>query len=226
MPGATPPLLANRILRLMLPAHLKDCIAGDLEEEFAKRHTQNKSQAIRWYWRQTMQTSIHYLAQYLATEALLKKLVIAVTLVLFPTLVVMISWLSNMDHETSEYIWQNLLQGKVHNFLFDTEVLLLGSEKLIATFDLLMYFNVPAALWALFALAALYIRNKRAAFSAHQAASWCTILMLLPYLFGLIYIDIIQPQARHVGPPVAFMTLSIVYLILPMAWFILSKSKK
>lgn len=173
-----------------------------------------------------MQTSIHYLAQYLATEALLKKLVIAVTLVLFPTLVVMISWLSNMDHETSEYIWQNLLQGKVHNFLFDTEVLVLGSEKLVATFDLLMYFNVPAASWTLFALAALYIRNKRAAFSAHQAAAWCTILMLLPYLFGLVYIDIIQPQARHVGPPVAFMTLSIVYLILPMAWFILSKSKK
>ncbi|MCC2606392.1 permease prefix domain 2-containing transporter [Planctobacterium marinum] len=221
-----PPALANRILNLVVPAHLRESITGDLEEEFTTLLKYNKQNATRWYWRQTMQTSLHFFAQYLATESLLKKLVIAVTLVLFPTLVLMISWLSNMDHDTSEHIWQSLLQGQVHTFLFEAEVLSLGTDKLLSDFDLGMYFNTPATLWTLFALAALYIRNKRADFSAHQAAAWCTMLMLLPYLFGLIYIEIIQPQARHVGPPVAFMTLSIVYLILPMAWFILSKSKK
>ncbi|BDX07927.1 permease prefix domain 2-containing transporter [Planctobacterium marinum] len=225
-PGRPPPLLAQRILNLVVPNHLKESLTGDLEEEFAHRAMTNDKQATHWFWRQTMQTSLHYFSQYLATEAMLKKLVIITTLVLFPTLLIMISWLSNMDTETSEHVWNNLLQGKIHSFLFEAEVLALGSEKLATDFDLLMYFNTPAALWTVFALAVLYFRNKKAAFSAHQAAAWSTVLMLLPYLFGLIYIEIIEPQARHVGPPVAFMALSIVYLILPSSSLVLRKMVK
>lgn len=225
-PRGRPPHLAQKILNLVVPNHLKESLTGDLEEEFAHRAMTNDKQATQWFWRQTMQTSLHYFSQFLATEAMLKKLVIITTIILFPTLLIMISWLSNMDTDTSEHIWNNLLQGKIHSFLFEAEVLALGSEKMASDFDLLMYFNIPAALWSLFALAVLYFRNKNKDFSAHQAAAWSTILMLLPYLFGLIYIEIIEPQARHVGPPVAFMALSIVYLILPTSYLVLSKITK
>lgn len=226
LPLNTPPLLAQKILNLVVPNHLRESLTGDLEEEFAHRAINNNKQATHWFWRQTMQTSLHYFSQYLATEAMLKKLVIISTVILFPTLLIMISWLSNMDTDTSEHIWNNLLQGKIHSFLFEAEVIALGSEKLATDFDLLMYFNIPAVLWTVFALAVLYFRNKNKAFSAHQAAAWSAVLMLLPYLFGLIYIEIIEPQARHVGPPVAFMALSIIYLILPSCYLVLNKMNK
>lgn len=215
--------MAQQILLTVIPRHLRDSLMGDLEEEFKSREVMNNRLAKHWYWRQTMNTSLHYFTQYLATENLLKKLVIITTLILLPTLLIMVSWLSNMTHDTSEQIWQNLLHGKIHSFLFEAEVLTLGSEKIVSGFDLLMYFNVPAALWTVFALAVLFVRNKRGHFSAHQAAAWSSVLMLLPYLFGLIYIEIIEPEARHVGPPVAFMALSIVYLIIPCAALVLKK---
>lgn len=222
----SPPKLATRLLTAMLPAELRDCVTGDLSEEFYQRSQQDKQRAKQWYWRQTMLTTVHYLSQSMASEAMLKKLVIIAALVLFPSLIIMVSWLSNMTHDTQENIWNNLLAGKIHSFLFEAEVIILGTEKFISEFDLLLYFNVPAALWSVFAVTVLYFLNKKDALTAHRAAGWGLILMLLPYIFGLIYIEIIQPAPHHVGPPVAFMALSVAYLILPLSWFVLSKINK
>lgn len=223
---SSPPELALKILAVVLPAELQECLTGDLEEEFSMRAKHSPKHAKQWFWRQTMQTSLHYISQYLASESMLKRLTIAAAVVLFPSMLIMISWLSNMTHETSESVWNNLLAGKIHTFLWSPEVLVLGVEKILADFDLPMFFNTPATLWAIFSLVVLYLRNKKQAFSAHQAAGWGLILMLLPYMFGLIYIAIIEPEARHVGPPVAFMALSVAYLILPLSWFVLSKIKR
>ena len=171
-----------------------------------------------------MTTSFHYFTRYLASEDLLQKLAILVALILFPALIVMISWLSSMDN-ASEHIWQNLLQGKVHSFLFESEVLHNGSVTFIAYADIEMYLNLPSMLWALLTFVVLYIRNRFATFSAHQAAGWGLTLMLLPYVFGLIYIDLIGPDPKQVGPTVAFMTISIIYIILPLTWFIVAKTR-
>lgn len=225
MPSSTePPGIATHLLRWTVPENLQETLLGDLVEEFLQRTQVDPQQAKNWYWRQSMTTSIHYVTRYITSEDLLRRLTILVAMVLFPALVSMIAWLSSMD-SASEHIWQNLLLGKVHAFLFESEVLVNGSGALISSAEIGMYINVPSILWALLTFSVLYLRNRFSDFSAHQAAGWGLAMMLSPYVFGMIYIDIIHPEPKQIGPTVAFMTISIVYIILPLAWFILRKSK-
>ena len=198
---------------------------GDLNEEFSERALQDRQAATSWYWKQTTKTATHYLGHYCASEDLLSKLCILVAIGLFSTLVLMVSWLSNMD-EAPETIWQNLLQGKIHTFLLDTEVLSNGSDQLIACFDFEMYVNPPSMLWALLSFGVMWLRNRLGKFSAHQAAAWGCTLMLLPYLFGLIYIDLMNPLPHKIGPTVAFMSISVIYTILPLAAFVVYKARQ
>lgn len=223
-PISQPPKTAQGMLSCFVPASLKPHLLGDLEEEFQKRARQDAKLAANWYWKQAVKTSSHYLTQYLASSDCLRKLTILIAVLLFPSLIIMVSWLSNMDN-ASDSIWNNLLQGKVHSFLLSGEVIENGTSKLFQCFDLDMYFHVPAVFWALFSFLVLFVRNRVKPFSAHQAAGWGFTLMLMPYVFGLIYIDIMQPAPRQVGPTIAFMTISIIYIVLPLAWFIVRKTK-
>jgi len=221
----SPPSIAMHVLQLFTPRELQDVLLGDLNEEFAARAQHNLQNAQRWYWQQTLKTANHYLLSYCASEDLLKKVSILIAVILFPALFLMISWLSNVD-STSEAIWQNLLAGKVHSFLFDSEVMINGFTPLLDGFDIDMYINTPSMLWALFSFCVLWLLNRQGNFSSHQAAAWGAILMLSPYLFGLIYIDLIQPPAKMLGPTIAFMSLSVFYILVPLAWFICHKSKQ
>lgn len=220
-----PPKIASRILQFFTPAEIRNELVGDLHEEYSHRIHQNPKAAAQWYWQQTIRTSCHYVTRFIASETLLRKLVILISLILFPALLVMISWLSVIN-TASDHIWQNLLAGKVHSFIFEPEVVVNGTDALLQYAEFEMYLNWPSFFWSLFTLFLLVVRNKTSTFTAHQLTAWGTTMMFLPYIFGLVYIDIIDPAPKQVGPTVAFMTLSIVYIILPLTYFIVRKSYK
>ncbi|MEP6836396.1 MAG: ADOP family duplicated permease [Gemmatimonas sp.] len=50
-----PPVRARWLLERIVPAHLRDALLGDLEEQYAMlRATKGASAANRWYWRETL----------------------------------------------------------------------------------------------------------------------------------------------------------------------------
>lgn len=224
---APPPRLAIKLLNVLVPSDLRDILVGDLNEEFWQRASIQPRDAALWFWRQALMTSAHYVSNYLVSENLLRKLVLLVTALLLPTLLVGIFWLSNVD-EYSEYFWSNLLEGKMHVIAITPEFWREGSFMILhhaSLQDIEMYLHGPSAIWAMTAFAVLYIRNRYSTFSAHQAAGWGTTLMLLPYLSGLFFTQLSQLAPNQVGPVIATMTISIVYIILPLAWFVLSKTR-
>lgn len=222
-----PPKQAEQLLRWFIPSHLKDALIGDLKEEYSKKKKINSDAAKNWYWRQSMLTAMHYISRYLGSEDLLRKLTILITIIIFPTFLILISWLSNMDHASDE-VWNSLLEGKVHEFIFTTEVWVNGLNKFIEhlSFDMLrMYIHFPSLIWAGFTFLTLLLRNKLSSFTAHQAAAWGFVLMLFPYILGLIAINMGAPDPKAIGPTVAFMTLSIVYILPLLMWLIIVKTR-
>lgn len=170
-------------------------------------------------------TSAHYLSRYLVSENFLRKFILLLVTVLFPTLLLAIYFLSSVDN-SSEYIWKNLLDGKMHAVILTSEFWLVAVETAVnygELDDLGMYFNIPSAIWAVTVFAVLYTRNKRGNFSAHQAAAWGATLMFLPYLVGLVYIQLNHLAPKQIGPVIAIMTISIIYIMLPLSWFVLKK---
>lgn len=182
------------------------------------------SQANQWYWKQSINTSVHYLSNLLGSEKFLRLLVIAVTTLLFTSIVIMISWLSNMDNASPE-VWDDLLKGVVHRFLFEPEVLVFGFLKLIEETHLHMFFNIPGLVWSIVCFGALGFWDRRHRLSPHQLAGIGYALMLVPYLAGLFFIDMMQPEAKKVGPVIAFMVFPVVYMAIPLAVWVLKKIK-
>ncbi len=221
-PVGEPPKLATFLLMQFSPRPLRDCLLGDLQEEYYRRAIADKGKGNAWYWRQALRTSLHYISAQLASMQCLRFLVIAASTLLLVSLILMISWLSNMSVPPSDPIWNQVLQGQVHRFLFEAEVLFHGFLTLSRR-DLGMYFNIPGLMWSLFCLLALALRNRRSLLTPHQLAAWGYCLMLLPYFFGLVFIDIAQPEARKVGPVIAFMVFPSAYMSLPLAYWILRK---
>ncbi len=60
-----PPKLASNILMLCLPAHLKQPVLGDLEEEFKglEKSKRGKISADYWYWKQAIKSALIYIWQ-------------------------------------------------------------------------------------------------------------------------------------------------------------------
>lgn len=60
----SPPRLAEALLAKILPAHLKDPLLGDLEEQFREIQLKHNKQSCQlWYWRQALITSFHFVNQ-------------------------------------------------------------------------------------------------------------------------------------------------------------------
>jgi hypothetical protein len=50
--------------------------------------------------------------------------------------------------------------------------------------------------------------------------------MFLPYLAGLVFIQITEPVPTQVGPMLAFMLLNVFYLLLPVSFIVNNKYKQ
>jgi hypothetical protein len=218
------PALARFLLQRCLPVYSREGLLGDLNEEHAARATVDPSSATRWYWYQTLRTLLYVMSSVLGSIALLRVLVLALSFLLLPTLISMVAWLSNMN-ETSPEIMEYLLAGQMHNMLGDSYF---WQQQLSAVghIDFEMYLNVPSVLWAACCLFVLFYTQKKHPLSAHQIAAFGYGLMLLPYFVGLIYIDSMQLVPTKIGPIIAFMLISIVYLLGPIAYLILQQLNK
>ncbi len=53
-----PPLLAQLVLRLLLPSSVQEAFLGDLEERFRRRALADRAGARRFYWRETLSPSL------------------------------------------------------------------------------------------------------------------------------------------------------------------------
>lgn len=221
----TPPAGAEKCLQWFVPEDIKSPLLGDLEEEYSCRASSNEELAKRWYWQQTFNTTLHYVNHYLASERFLNRLVFLLSVLLFPTLVISISWLSTAE-VISEPVMASTVDGKLHSILFAPEVVVNGLNAMILNLELDMFLHFPAFLWATFALTDLYLRNKMCSFSAHQLAGWGSIHIFLPYLGGLLYFEFLQPDIKQVGPLLAFMAMSACYLIPPIAYCVWKKTRK
>jgi hypothetical protein len=87
-----PPQLVERLLRWTLPEALKEPILGDLAEEFQQKRYQNTVNARRWYIRQALTTSNHYIWQ---TKRGL--VMFSLSIVVFTALSIMALWFSSGD---------------------------------------------------------------------------------------------------------------------------------
>lgn len=223
-PKLTPPKIATFLIEQCSPVHSRECLLGDLFEEFYDKAEVNMSNATHWYWKQSINTALHYLSQSLVSEKFLRFFVIFISTILLLSLLITISWMSNMD-TVQPALWAQLLRGEVHNFMFNASVLSFGAEKIINDFDIWMYQNGPGFYWLLFSSAILFLRDKLELMSAHKLAAWGYTLMFLPYIFGLIYIEFMQPEPTKVGPTIAFMLFSIVYMLLPIGYWVVKRTR-
>lgn len=221
-----PPKLASQILKAFVPTEHRDVLLGDLHEEFLHKVQQQEKAVQAWYWRQVFNTSMHFANRYLASENSLRKITIILAFVMVPSLIIVIRWMSNVD-QASDYVWSNILAGKVHMFLFTSEVWGGGLDGFINSSrgtGIEMYVHFPSIIWAVLVFCVLYIRNRIASFSAHQVAAWGAALAFSPYIFGLVYIEMVELHIKQIGPAIAFMVIPIVYITPPLTWFILRKT--
>lgn len=79
--ATTPPELATRILRWVLPDFSREAILGDLQESFAQLTLERGAQAAgRWYWSETLQALPGFTMNALHTKQLWRQIVTGNTL--------------------------------------------------------------------------------------------------------------------------------------------------
>lgn len=221
-PKTRPPSLAAALVAFSSPKEIRDSLLGDLQEEHEVRAMKNSSDADRWYWSQALKNIVHFTSKVFSSTQFLKFFVLLFTLAVFPTLIILISWLSNMEEASSE-VWETLLQGKVHALLFSSEVLFYGTEKLVEEIELDMYVNIPGLLWTLFTFLVLFLMNRKSHLSPHKLAGLGYTLTFCPYILGLIFIDMANPVPTQIGPILAFMVFAYLYSALPLGYWILQR---
>lgn len=220
-----PPKLSCAVLEITLPAHIKDQVLGDLQEEYGKRLPDNAAAARRWYRYQALRTVVQYFSQFLGSDKLLKVAVILASFILVPVIFVMVAWLSNVD-DTTERVLQYLLAGDMHKVAITREFWAYAVQSVSQQKDLFMYVNMPSVMWASVSLFWIGYKNKKQLMTAHQLALWGSALMLLPYLLGTFYLSAFAMPPRVVGPIIAFMLLSLFYLLVPVTCWVMYRLRQ
>ncbi len=221
-----PPVLASLLLKFSLPRYLCDNISGDLEEEFYDLADRDINKARRWYWQQSLITSLIYLNKKLASAAFAAALNRILAVSVFMLMVLMVFFLSNMDSldNYSDGAWDALMAGRIDFFLSEPEFWGTVPGQLGAAFyDLDMYLNLPSMLFAMLSLGILLLLDKRQGLNAIKMALWGYTLCSLPYLWGLLEIATHHYAPREVGPIIAFMLISPLYLLLPVGYLVNKK---
>ena len=197
--------------RLTNPAY-RDELLGDLAEEHHERLTAGEH-TTRWLIRESFSAIWDGQKALLKTTGFIKLVSLTFALLLIPIIALFVGWLSNM-HETSEYIWQSLLAGKIHILLFEPEYWREAwFESSVSKLTWGMFINVPSLLWAM-AFAMVSFRFLRQAAPSARAFSLLSLaFLLLPYLFGYTVISVLEPAARKIGPIMAFMVLAPFWVI-------------
>lgn len=223
-----PPKVALFLLALILPKSIQNHLIGDLIEEFEVLSEQDCKAANAWFWQQTIDTNLIYLAGLIRRPSVLQKLNIFLPLSLFMLTTLLISWLSNMDslEGYSEGMWPSLLEGKIHLALFEPAFWQDSTLFFTEVTNVQMFLDIPSIVFAFVALFILRYLNKKLSVSAIYMAVWGYGLVLLPYLWVLIHINTQQLSPTQIGPLLAFGLLSFLYLVLPVSYMVNTKLKR
>ena len=204
--GTLPKIAVWLLSRLSNPAYREELI-GDMEEEYQDR-SQAGLQTSAWLLRQTASAIWDGQKAMVKTTQFLKALSIVFCLMLLPTIIVFVGWLSNVS-EPSEYLWQLLLDGEVHTIVFNSEFWQLAwHESGIKHLEFNMFINIPAILWAMVFAASTYLYLKNSQPSAWVFSLFALAFLSVPYLFGYGIISALTPEPKKVGPILAFMMLA------------------
>lgn len=217
---SNPPKLAKLLLNISLPKHVKDEICGDLEEEFNLYILKEKGDVManRWFWSQSLTTCIRYL---FIKQRLLSALTVILAISILATLYVAITSLSYASKEFfNDDFWYN---GNIHLLFFEPKFWSFTSNSIFESLPLMHLVDSRSAIWACLALLSLFKLDQKYQFNTLIFSILSLALMLSPYLYGVITLQLSSLSNKEVGPLIALMWLPIMYMILPIAYLTVKK---
>ena len=224
----SPPSLALFLLNWILPAAVLDAILGDLMEEFSERVKMNDKAAKRWFWQQTMQTSVIYFKKLFNSPSFVRKLNIVIPMMLFVIAFILIAWLSYADNlaEYAPGFWETLLTGQAHMALFDGAFWSSISDYIRRVDSIWFLLDGPSLMITLLSISLLKYLDKKSSFTALKMACWGYALVILPYIWSIIHINSNHFIATQVGPVIAIGLLTFLYMVLPVSYLVHQKLKQ
>jgi hypothetical protein len=223
----SPPTAATKLLLWCVPKSAVEYILGDLEEEFYVRAKHNIIAAKYWFWQQSMYSSGIYLKHNAASLDFLKKLTVLFSLCLFFVILQLIIWLNFSDslENFSPHFWDTLVSGYIHMAVFESAFWphSIGSWQEINGWSFLL--DGSAMVLTLLSGCLFTFLNQRRNFLAHQIFLFGCGAMVIPYIFGIGYLNAFSLPALMVGPILSTMLCNVLYLLLPVAYLVLRKIK-
>ena len=222
-----PPLLANRIMYLLLPKRLFDNMVGDLEEEFDQLAKHDIKQANKWYWQQSIDTSMVYLQKKIGSVEVLGRLNFYLPVALFLIVTGLITLLSVLEEPTfiSATFWDELLQGKIHTALF-SDNFWHNFWSLLRMAEWGMFIHLESIVIATLNIVILIYLDKKQQASALKLALWGYSLAFIPYIWSIVHIAGHQFEAKQIGPIIATGLLSLMYMLIPVCYIVHRKLKR
>jgi len=209
--------MALVLLNKLLPYSVNDDISGDFMEEF---HQSNETllKSKYTFWLHTLSTCWRY---SMNKQLALSLGMTAVSLTIFYMLIKAVVFLSVADDPLfyKDY-WMN---GNIH-LLFSEGFFWSNSFGSSAyELDWPMLVNDWSVIWSTISFTILSILDKRYKFRLFGYFSLAFIACFTPYFYGMLTLRFNAVPMTEIGPLVAFMWISIIYLILPLSFGLIRK---
>lgn len=209
---STPPKLANLLMKWLLPEEVRDEIIGDFYEEYSTNPSNSLSKSLN-YWYQTLLTIGHY---KMTKFHVVKTAVYSLSVGIFLMLTVAVAFISNSGDEAvySQAYWTN---GQIHKFFLEPSYWqFFGEASNRLTINL--FLNVPSILWASVCICILLFISKKPWLTTPIIVTTSLAMLLAPYAIGVVIFQLNSIPLHESGKIIAFMWLSIWYLILPVSY--------
>ena len=225
-PLSKPPIIAEWLLSLCLPNTIKNEILGDLAEEFNQKiaKSANHQMVKQKYWQQALTTSIQYAIIHgknsLIDANSQQKIMLLIGTIFFISIYLLITWLSNINStEGINFdIFTELQNGNVHKILTQTGFWPLATTSMYEIKGLSYLFQFEALVWTFISVKILAFCRQKNTISKATFFIFSLLWLFIPYVFGAIYLKLTLLPIQQVGPIVAIMLFSILYLILPITY--------
>lgn len=212
-----PPRLALVLLNKLLPDSLNDDISGDLIEEF---NQSDRSNLVNHYlfWMSTFSTCW----RYTMNKPLYLSLGLAIiSLTIFYILIKAVVFLSVADDPL--FFKDYWMDGDIHllfaeGFFWSNSF---GSNAFKLDWGMLVHdWSVT---WSIISFTVLQLLEKRHKFRLIGYVCLAFIVCFTPYFYGMLTLRFNELPLTEIGPLVAFMWISIIYLILPLSVGLIQK---
>ena len=211
----SPPKLALKLINFILPESLNDDIAGDLTEEF---YTSDQPQlhAQLKFWQQTLSVCALYASRDKAFMTSMCLTIFTAALCYF--LINAVMFLSFADHPI--FYKDYWLNGNAHLFFIDPVFWSTLHDKSVYRFEFGALIDLQAYAWSITSLVIIFVINRYLAVSAKGLALLACVACAIPYLYGIYSFRYIGLDRQEAGPMIALMWISVIYMIIPMSFFI------